>query len=256
MIFTAYRRLLYWLSFIICAVSLTAAFISAVRIYPAFGFLGVLSAEDKIGLMKKTAVYTVAGAVCLLLTESEQKKLSRRTVILTVVCALLPPFGIALFSFQQAYLSSYQIAALCFYIIPLTFTSALSDFIGNDIGRKYGSRRAVMAFFGALLLLICSLAAMYLISGSVMLLPVILYAMLPFIIFTDIIVLLNRPVPFISRRTVIILFVNAAVMPVCNIVLPYNTEVAIITCGWMLITGTIISIISTLNDIRRKADHE
>lgn len=248
---TVYRRLLFWLSLAICALSLAAVFISAVRIYPAFGFFGVLSAEDKIGLMKETAVYAVVGTVCLFFVAPEQKKLSHRTLILAAASALLPPFGIAVYSFQPAYTASYQIAALCFYIIPLTFTSALSDFITADTGRKHGGYRAVMTFSGALLLLICSLAAMYKITGSILLLPVILYTMLPFIIFTDIIVLLNRFASLLSRRTAAILFVNAAVMPACNIVLPYNTETAIFICGWMLVTGTILSMISTVYDIWR-----
>jgi hypothetical protein len=196
--------------------------------------------------MTKTAVYIVVGTVCLILTAPEQKKLSRHTFILAAVCALLPLSGIVVYSFQPAYMTSYQIAALCFYIIPLTFTSALSDLTAAG-----HSHRAAMVLFGALLLLICSLAAMYLISGSVILLPVILYAMIPFIIFTDIIILQNCSARLLSRRTVIILSVNAAAMPACNIVLPYNTGVAILICGWMLLTGAIVSIISTVYDIRR-----
>lgn len=223
----------------------------AIRIYPAFGFLGVLSAEDKLGLLKETSVYIAAATVCVLIATPESKRLSRHTLILTVVCALLPPFGIVLFTFQSAYLSSYQIAALCFFIIPLTLTSAMSDFIPIKFRSKKSYCHKISAFLSALLLLINSLSALYLITGSVMLLPVILYTMIPFVILINIIVFLNRFMLLLSSKTVIILYIYAAVMPVCVILLPYNTENIIFAGGCILIIVTIFLLISIIFDIRR-----
>lgn len=251
MIYKAYRSILFWLSLAIGAASLCAVFWTAVRIYPAFGFLGVLSAEDKLSLLKETSVYIAVATVCVLIVTLESKRLSRHTLILAVVCALLPPFGIILYTFQSAYLSSYQIAALCFFIIPLTFTSAISDFVPIKIRSKISFCYKISVFSGALLFLINSLTTLYLLTGSVMLLPVILYTVIPFVILINIIVFLNRFMLLLSSGTVIILYLYAAVMPVCVILLPYNTENIIFASGCILIFVLIFLLISIIYDIRR-----
>lgn len=251
MIYKTYRSFLYWLSLALCTASLCAVFWTAVRIYPAFGFLGVLSSEDKLGLLKETSVYITVATVCVLIVASESKRLSRRTLMLAVVCALLPPFGIILFTFQSANRSSYQIAALCFFIIPLTLTSAMSDFIPIKIRSKISYCHKISAFLGALLLLINSLSTLYLITGSVMLLPVILYTMIPFVILINIIIFLNRFMLLLSTRTIILLYIYAAVLPVCVILLPYNTENIIFAGGCLLIIVTVVLLISTIYDIGR-----
>ncbi len=251
MIYKAYRSILFWISIAIYAASLCAVFWTAVRIYPAFGFLGVLSSEDKLGLLKETSVYIAVATVCVLLTASESKKLSRHTFILAVVSTMILPFGIVLITFQSSYISSYQIAALCFFIIPLTSTSTISDFIQIKIKSKFSLSHIISAFFGVLILIINSLSTLYLITGSVMLLPVILYLMIPFVILINIIVFFNRFMLLFSSRTEIIIYIYAAIMPICVILLPYNTQSILLASSCILIIVAIILLISIIYDIRR-----
>lgn len=251
MLYKTYRLILFWISAAVFIISLAYVLTAAVRIFPAFGFIGVLSADEKLGLMKKTSVYILAGTACILLTAPEKRTFSCRTLILSVVSAGLMPSGILLFDIQPAYISSYQISAVCFYIIPFTMISAISDLVPSVKKIKSDVYIYVLLFLGLLIFLFVSLTGMYLITGSVLLMPLILFIMLPVSVIFNLIVFLNRFTMLFSLKTMTLFYLDAAVLPACGIFIPYNAEIAISAGGIIFIAGTVLSLIYTILDFRR-----
>lgn len=251
MTYNTYRVLLFWISAFVYIISLVLVLGAAVRIFPAFGFIGVLSADEKLGLMKERSVYIITGTVCVLLTAPDKKIFSRLTLVLSVLSALLLPLGLVLFYIQSMYISSYQISAFCFYMLPFAVTSAVCDLIPAGKRKKTGIYTGALLFCGAVIILFASLTSMYFMTGSVLMLPLILLAMLPVSVITNLIVLLNRFITLFSIRTIVMLYINAVSLPVCVIFIPCNAEIAVSAGGMIFTAGTILSLIFTIYDIRR-----
>lgn len=226
------RRILFVVSICFSILTLLFSLYAAVRIHPAFAFWGALDRARKLRLLKTSALLTVAAAVCLILLTADELpgdkkgiKLRFSTLAAMSAAAAAPLVSLILFYAQSGSPGSYQSAALGFYLYPLAIIRIITDLASVKgkrplIGIAFP---AVMTALTAPAALLCGYWAFY---GLTALVFAIMYLALPVSIMLLSAASAGYENGRLSKRTFILFCAEAAVMPLCNIIMPYNTQTA------------------------------
>ena len=249
-----YSKFLFILSGIITAVLFGYIYYSAIKIYLPFSFIGFVTYEEKFKLMQNSALPVVVSSLCFLLMAYEQPKLKRSTLGVISACSAIPAAGMLMLRFFSVSSSSYQVPALIFYLIPLSFTLVLLNLIPALPPESKKTRKAIaalMAVLGISVVISASVALLFMLSGSVLLLAVIMYLPLPLALICDAIVLLNRIETVLSKTTVLLTQACSLSLFLGVFFLVYKTEITIYICGISFTVLTLAAAVSAAINIRR-----
>ncbi len=216
-----FRRILSIISAVYCISALLFAIFTAVRISPAFGFLGVINFAKKISLLKHSAVISVTSAICSILLSSDENesnnavKMRFCTLVWICISSGSTILGYALTFAVGISEASYAASALISFFSSAALAGVLSDMVASKrklVGMIYSLLGVV---FAVPLCIICVTLS----SNHPFLSLYIIYLPLPISLIFSFAAEMGYKNGVLTQKGRIAAYLCSSVIPFCNAVI-------------------------------------
>lgn len=213
-----FRRILSIVSALYCIISILFALFSAVRISPAFGFLGALNSAEKISLLKISAVISVTSAICSILLSSDENgqnsavKMRFSTLVWICIASACPILGYALTFAVGISEASYVASAL----IAFSSSGALAGVLSDMVTSKRKLVGTIFSLLGVVFAVPLCIRCVMLSSNHPLLSIYIIYLPLPISLIFSFAAEMGYKNGVLTQKGRIAAYLCSSVIPFCS----------------------------------------
>ena len=194
---------------------------TAMRISPAFGFLGVLKSAEKIELIKQAAVISITSAISAVILSSDENgensaiKLRFSTLVWICIASGCPALGYVLTFAVGITEASYTASALMSFFSCAALAAAVSDVAASKRKNKaLGAAGSIIAeIFAVPVCILCAVLPSDYLSFAILYLP------LPMALLFAFAAEMGYKNGILTQKTRIAAHLCASVAPICNAVI-------------------------------------